>query len=97
MFDSLTQVVFEHTHKLLDLIITNETFDRTFVFTNECSVRIVPSCSGIKQMLQISLLLIIYPGPWKHKLWFIPMGMVIIHFTNIIRLAGLGRGNGELA
>jgi len=90
MFDNFTQVVFEHTHKFLNLLLPNETYGRTFVFENQCSVRIVPSCSGIKQMLQISLLLLIYPGPWKHKLWFIPMGIVIIHFTNIIRLTGLG-------
>ena len=32
------------------------------------------------------LLIIIYPGIWKRKLWFIPLGMIIIHFTNILRI-----------
>ncbi|MBN3034991.1 MAG: exosortase/archaeosortase family protein, partial [Bacteroidales bacterium] len=44
------------------------------------------SCSGLKQFYQIFFLMILYPGPWRHKLWFIPMSLVIIHLVNIGRI-----------
>lgn len=47
------------------------------------------SCSGFKQIVQFVLLFIIYPGPWKHKVWVIPAGILIVHLTNLFRIAGL--------
>ncbi len=47
------------------------------------------ACSGFKQMLQWAVLMIFFPGPWKHKLWFIPLGLVITHMVNIFRISGL--------
>jgi len=31
----------------------------------------------------------LFPGPWKKKLWFIPLGIAIIHLTNVLRIVGL--------
>ncbi len=47
------------------------------------------SCSGVKQLIQFLILMLLYPGPWKHKLWFIPSGLIIIHMVNIFRIVGL--------
>lgn len=47
------------------------------------------SCSGVKQLIQFLILMLLYPGPWKHKLWFIPFGMLIIHLVNVFRIVGL--------
>jgi exosortase/archaeosortase family protein len=47
------------------------------------------SCSGLKQMLQFALLILALPGPWKHKLWFIPLGIAAIHAVNVMRVFGL--------
>lgn len=47
------------------------------------------SCSGLKQILQFVLLFLVYPGPWRKKLWYIPLGVLLVHLTNIIRIAGL--------
>ncbi|MCF8367655.1 MAG: exosortase/archaeosortase family protein [Bacteroidales bacterium] len=47
------------------------------------------SCSGIKQFYQWFFLIALYPGPWKHKLWFFPLGLGIIHIVNIIRIVGM--------
>jgi len=33
--------------------------------------------------------MLLYPGPWKHKLWFIPVGVFIVHLTNLFRIIGL--------
>ena len=47
------------------------------------------SCSGLKQMLQFALLILLLPGAWKHKAWFIPLGILLIHITNVFRVFGL--------
>lgn len=46
-------------------------------------------CSGLKQMIQFTLLMLIFPGPWKKKLWFIPLGIAVMHLTNIFRIVGM--------
>lgn len=47
------------------------------------------SCSGLKQFYQWFFLMILYPGPWRHKFWFIPLGLVVIHFVNVLRIVGM--------
>ena len=47
------------------------------------------SCSSLKQSIQFISLMLLYPGPWKHKLWFIPSGIIIIHIVNIFRIVSL--------
>ncbi len=44
------------------------------------------SCSGLKQFFQIIVLFLIFPGPWKHKLWFIPATIFVMHGVNISRI-----------
>ena len=60
--------------------------EQTMTFDNGCWISINRSCAGDKQILQFLLLVLIYPGIWKRKLWYIPLGMVIIHFTNVLRI-----------
>ena len=52
-------------------------------------VIIVPECASLKQWLHWLFLMILFPGPWKHKLWYIPAGLVIIEWTNVIRICGI--------
>lgn len=60
--------------------------DHTMTFDNGSWISINGSCAGDKQILQFMLLILIYPGIWKQKVWFIPLGMLIIHFTNVLRI-----------
>jgi exosortase/archaeosortase family protein len=59
---------------------------QTITFDNGSWISINESCAGDKQILQFALLILVYPGIWKRKLWYIPLGMVIIHLTNILRI-----------
>ncbi|MDZ7742780.1 MAG: archaeosortase/exosortase family protein [Bacteroidota bacterium] len=59
------------------------------LFFNGTWIQIVPSCSGLKQFYQLFFLLLIFPGPWKHKLWYIPAGMILIFFVNVFRIVSL--------
>ncbi len=46
-------------------------------------------CMGRNVMLGYAGLIAVFPGKFVHKLWYIPMGLVIITFVNIIRISGL--------
>lgn len=53
------------------------------------NVIVAPECASLKQWLHWLFLMLIFPGPWKHKAWFIPAGLVIIEWTNVIRICGI--------
>lgn len=46
-------------------------------------------CNGVKVMGLFAVFIISFPGPWRHKIWFILLGIIIIHFTNALRISGL--------
>jgi exosortase/archaeosortase family protein len=47
-------------------------------------------CTALKQFYHFLGLMLIIPGPWKKKAWFIPLGLLILHITNFFRIIGLG-------
>ena len=58
----------------------------TMWFANKSGLAVNSSCSGLKQFYQVLVLFILFPGPWKHKLWFIPMSCFAMFVTNIFRI-----------
>lgn len=62
------------------------TFHNSIFFPDHGYVSVEKSCSGLKQMYEWLALMILFPGPWKHKLWYIPAGVIIIHLENILRI-----------
>ena len=46
-------------------------------------------CNGLKLFSIFATFIIAFPGGWKKKLWFIPLGIVIIHLLNILRVVAL--------
>jgi exosortase/archaeosortase family protein len=52
-------------------------------------VVIAPECASLKQWMHWIFLMVLFPGPWKHKLWYIPAGLVIIEWTNVVRICGI--------
>ena len=52
-------------------------------------VVIAPLCASLKQWFHWLFLMLIFPGPWKHKAWYIPVGLVIIESANVIRICGI--------
>jgi exosortase/archaeosortase family protein len=80
IFSQSTWVI---TH-ILRIPITEH--NTAFYCQNGSGLILNDSCSGIKQIMQFALLMLIFPGPWKHKAWFIPLGMIIVHFTNVLRI-----------
>lgn len=90
--DEASWIVFNQSTWLIDHILKIPFTlgeNRFIYFENNGFIAINESCSGLKPILQFILLMLIFPGPWKHKAWFIPMGIVIVHFTNLFRITGL--------
>ncbi len=50
-------------------------------------VHIGPQCNGVSLFALFLVYVIAFPGPWKKKAWFIPLGVLAIHFINAIRIA----------
>ena len=66
-----------------------KTLNNTLYFPNNGYVAVNGSCSGLKQFYQWIFLMVLFPGPWKQKLWYIPLGLLVIHLTNIFRIIAL--------
>ena len=46
-------------------------------------------CNGINLMFLFAIFVIAYPGNIKNKLWYIPLGILIVHSINILRIVAL--------
>lgn len=73
---------------ILGFLITTEPVN-TMWFSNGGYITVNESCSGLKQFYQVLVLFVLFPGPWKHKLWFIPLGFFIMFLTNVFRIVSL--------
>ena len=48
-----------------------------------------PDCDGMVLFGLFIAFIVAFPGPWKHKLWYIPVGLVSIHLINSLRVIAL--------
>lgn len=55
-------------------------------FDTGTGTRIVWSCTAIKQSFIWIIIMLVARGNWKHKLWFIPLGLACTYLFNIIRI-----------
>lgn len=46
-------------------------------------------CNGITLMFLFAIFIIAYPGNLKNKLWYLPLGVVIVYSINILRIIAL--------
>jgi exosortase family protein XrtF len=67
---------------------THETI-RTIGIAGTHGLWIGDPCNGLTLFALFSLFILAYPGKWKHKLWYIPVGITLIHLLNIIRITAL--------
>ena len=52
-------------------------------------VLIEHGCNGLILMVLFAGFVIAFPGPWRKKLWFVPMGVLAIYLINSLRVIGL--------
>lgn len=46
-------------------------------------------CNGLTLFAVFTTFIIAFPAAHKSKIWYIPLGLVIIHFLNVFRIIGL--------
>ncbi len=86
--ETLTDLVFRQSSWINAHILglQMEVTGRTMTFPNTSWILVNASCAGDKQILQFMILLLVSRGSWKNKGWFIPLGMLILHGTNVLRI-----------
>lgn len=62
---------------------------RTIGIDGSIGVWIGDPCNGIALFALFLIFMLAYPGPVSKKLWYIPLGLLIIHAVNIIRIVAL--------
>lgn len=55
-------------------------------FHSHNRISIIWGCTAIKQSFIFLCIMSITSGPWKHKLWYLPLGLLIIYLFNILRI-----------
>jgi exosortase family protein XrtF len=63
--------------------------DRVVMINNYPSVLVGIPCNGLILFVLFAGFIIAYPGPWKAKLFYIPIGIFIIYVLNVIRVIAL--------
>lgn len=62
---------------------------RTMGVDGSNGVWIGDSCNGLTLFSTFAIFIISWPGPWKRKLWYIPLGILVIHLLNVMRITTL--------
>lgn len=58
-------------------------------YANGVSIKIVWACTGLKQAYIFAVIIAFYAGSWRKKLWFIPLGLIVIYIYNIFRIVAI--------
>lgn len=86
----LSENVAHFSGNVLAALGFNAGSDRYIVMLNGYkSVIVGPPCNGLVLYALFTGFIIAFPGPWKKKLWYIPLGIATIYFLNILRVVGL--------
>jgi exosortase family protein XrtF len=90
--DVMAAEVYRQSAWIIDLFynVVRVDSEMQIYFPNKCMMYVNEGCSGLKQMIQYALLIALISGPWLRKIWYIPLGILIIHLTNVFRVVGLG-------
>jgi exosortase family protein XrtF len=63
------------------------TFQWYIYINNRPYVVIENGCNGLVLMYLFAAFIIAFPGPFRSKLWYVPLGVFAIYWVNIIRIA----------
>ena len=69
--------------------LDGQSYGRVFRIEGTNGIAIKNSCIGLSAMVIFAGLIAVYPGKWQHKLWYIPLGMVLVQCSNLFRLVSL--------
>jgi exosortase/archaeosortase family protein len=87
----LVHQLYNQTTYFLSQILNVTIYKEPHIIITKNGLRLLlgESAAGLKQMCQFAVLILLFKGPWKYKLWYIPLGMIVLHLTNIFRIVCL--------
>ena len=59
------------------------------IIDSTVTVFVGTGCNGVELFALFTGFIIAFKGSWMKKLWFIPLGIITIHFFNIMRVISL--------
>ena len=68
---------------------SEQAFQNVVQINDSLGVTVGAPCDGIVLLALFTVFIIAFPGPWKHKLWYLPLGLIAIHFINVLRIVAL--------
>lgn len=88
--DSMASVSIRIASALLTLAGEPNTFNkRNLIIEGTPGIFVADHCIGLAPMVVFSFLILFFTGSAKAKLWFIPLGNILILLINTLRVAGL--------
>lgn len=80
----IAHTIYDFIHLFRDTIHFYEPY--TLRYDSGSAMRIVWSCTGLKQSFIWLVIMLVARGSWKKKLWFIPLGWLCIYVFNLFRI-----------
>tara|TARA_B110000879_G_scaffold211052_1_gene302584 strand:+ start:3166 stop:3681 length:516 start_codon:yes stop_codon:yes gene_type:complete len=66
--------------------IMDEAFRTRVGIKGTAGVFVGPSCDGVVLFALFTIFIASFPGRWTRKVWFIPLGIAILHTANAFRI-----------
>lgn len=88
-FDMMARHVAEICTSVLQNLGWNVKLNSNNVITHEngISAQVIWACSGLKQAYIYLCIMIFSRGSWLKKIWYIPLGLILVYLFNIIRIS----------
>ncbi len=76
-------------YEITDYSVIDGVYRSHVGISGSMGVTIGAPCDGSVLFALFVSFVIAFPGPWKHKMWFLPLGVILIHLFNVLRVLGL--------
>lgn len=91
--DSFTRMVGQHLQVLFQQQLLLADLEQhaaiAIEYKGQYAVSLFEGCNGLAVMILFVSFVFAFKGQWKDLLWFIPIGLLIIHLFNLARLSAL--------
>ncbi|HYE94773.1 MAG TPA: archaeosortase/exosortase family protein [Rubricoccaceae bacterium] len=62
---------------------------RTVRLAGTSGVFVEDGCNGLSALGLFAGFVLAYPGRWRRRLWFVPLGLLVVFLANVARVAAL--------
>ncbi len=64
--------------------IQSELSNNVITLPNKTALLMNPGCTGFKQVIQLFLILACYPGPFRRKIWYLPVSSLVLIISSML-------------